>query len=86
MLYNSSHSTVSLQGNGNTFRGFLIQARDTSESTVGVFANPGSGADYQLSSCTPANSGVTHIAATDKSLTNFTWTAPSSGQGDISLA
>ncbi len=44
---------VSLQGNGQTFRGFLIQARVMENPTfsVGSFASPSTGADYSLHDC-----------------------------------
>ncbi len=57
-----------------------------SNNIVGTFAAPGTEAEYRLHSCNPTAGGVTHNSATDKTLTIFTWTAPSSGGGDVEFA
>ncbi len=55
--------TVSLQGNGQTFRGFLIQARVMENPTfaVGSFVSPSIGADYSLHNCASITEVDLHV-------------------------
>jgi hypothetical protein len=81
--YYEPGNTYQLTLSGDTFRGFLLQARLLTDDTtlVGSFSNPST--DTQLSSCTPPESGITHTSNSDKVSITGTWTAPPIGTGPI---
>ncbi|CAI8044913.1 Defense protein l(2)34Fc [Geodia barretti] len=73
---------------GVTFRGFFVRARlaaDDSFLTNAPFAMIDSEIFTRTSSCTPANSGITHnnAARADLIEVQFQWTAPPEGTGTI---
>nr|XP_015210525.1 PREDICTED: ferric-chelate reductase 1 [Lepisosteus oculatus] len=72
--------TVTLQANSNSFKGFLLEARETggSSNPVGTFTV--AGADSKGLSCNGIqNSAVTQTTSSSKSTISATWKAPTSG-------
>jgi hypothetical protein len=75
-----------------TFRGFLVRARlaaDDSFLTNAPFAVIAGQTNTRTSTCTPANSGITHsnaqVPRAELTEVLFQWTAPPEGTGTLSF-
>lgn len=77
-------STVTLESNaGKTFKGFMIQARDTSgqRPIIGSFVPGNAASNYKTLDCnntdshSPQNTAV-HVSSIGKHFVTVTWIAP----------
>ncbi|XP_078620078.1 putative defense protein 3 [Branchiostoma floridae x Branchiostoma japonicum] len=74
--------TLSVQIVGPVFKGFLLQARRPGmTSPVGTFSSPPT--DTKAIQCTAADSSMTHANTNPKQNLTLTWTAPSTGVGNV---
>ncbi|XP_019613940.1 PREDICTED: putative defense protein 3 [Branchiostoma belcheri] len=74
--------TVTVQIMGPVFRGFLLQARRPGMTTpVGTFSNAPN--NTKTTTCTTADSSMTHDNTEAKENITLTWTAPSPGVGNV---
>ncbi|XP_067677368.1 putative defense protein 3 [Haliotis asinina] len=77
--------TLNATAAGDTFRGFLVQARCTKCTTADTAIVPGTFAKYnasddtiQTKNCAGVDqNSITHTSAVEKTSAMFTWTAPS---------
>ena len=81
-------SSVTLQRDAGTLRGFFIQGRSVvGNNMVGTFADPAEiDPSTRLSSCATPEIGVTHNNGARMDLSGpftFQWTAPAEGTGPI---
>ncbi|GFO47869.1 ferric-chelate reductase 1 [Plakobranchus ocellatus] len=79
---------VTLRGNaGAQFKGYLVAGRRAdggSSENIGEFSVDTNG-NSKLLCAQPLGNALTHTEASPKSSVEFTWTAPSSPQGDVVL-
>ncbi|XP_046584666.1 putative defense protein 2 [Haliotis rubra] len=68
---------------GRPFKGFLVQARQASDSTSTVSVGTFAPSDNRAQTRCPSNPSITHVSGDLKSSITFSWTAPSTAQGHL---
>jgi len=76
--------TVTIKGTkGNSFKGFLLQARDSAENPIGTFQDITS--NSKTINCGGQQTTATHLSPDDKSEVQVYWNAPANHQGKVTF-